>query len=435
MFNNNIIKINNKSILIRHILSEILKVFERREIFAIRGPRQSGKTTLLKILDIYYKNKGYETVFLNFEDPDILEDFEKNPKEFIKSFILRRAKYVFLMDEYHYVKEHGRKLKILFDTFENVKFIVSGSSSLEIRYRMGKYLVGRVFSFELLPFSFHEFLKFRDERLSRVYEDRKKKFLDFVNNRKVKFDDLFIKELLSYFDEYIVFGGYPEVVKEINPDIKRMILKNIHDTYISKDVIEFLRYNDPFKYRCLLRVLSALTGKILNYKELMDSCNLYFRELKRLLSMLEETYIINLVRPFFKNPVTEIKKNPKIYFFDTGLRNYIFGNFESIYERFDKGELVENFVFLELKDIFKECTVNFYRTIAKAEVDFVASYGNRILPIEVKFKKFKRSEVPKGLFNFIKKYAPEKAIIITREYIDRTKISGTDVLFYPAVFI
>ncbi len=437
MFNNNIIKIDKEEILIRDIFYEILKVIERKEIFVIKGPRQSGKTTLLKILEFYYKKKKYEVIFLNFEDPDILEGFEKNPKEYIKSFILKKKKYVFLMDEYHYVKEHGKKLKLLFDIFKGVKFIATGSSSLEIKYSLGKYLVGRVFSFELLPFNFYEFLRFKNERLARVYLQKRENLISFLNKgtKKIDLSDIFIREFLPYFNEYAVYGGYPEVVKENNSEIKRMILKNIYDTYISKDVIGFLKYDDPFKYRCLIKVLSVLIGKLLNYKELQDSCNIHFRELKRLISMLEETYIIERILPFFRNPVTEIRKNPKIYFFDTGLRNYVYGNFENIYERPDKGEIVENFVFLELKNIFKDYSINFYRTIAKAEVDFVVSSGSRILPVEVKFKSFKKPEITKGFINFIKKYNPEKALIVTKDYLNKIKINNTQVIFYPVFFI
>ena len=140
----------------RDILSDLTKWLDRREAYAIKGPRQSGKTTILKILQ--EKLKGKNVVFLNFEDPDILEAFETSPKEYIKSFMVNNDKYYFLMDEYHYVKNPGKNLKLLYDTFERAKFIVTGSSSLELSGAMAKFLVGRVFFFELFPFSFHEFL-------------------------------------------------------------------------------------------------------------------------------------------------------------------------------------------------------------------------------------------------------------------------------------
>ena len=120
---------------------------------------QSGKTTLLKILEKELEKKKKNVVFLNFEDPDILEAFEKSPKEYINTFLTKSGRYYFLMDEYHYVKEPGKKLKLLYDTFENAKFIVTGNSSLELSGAMARFLVGRVFFFELFPFSFWELLR------------------------------------------------------------------------------------------------------------------------------------------------------------------------------------------------------------------------------------------------------------------------------------
>ncbi|MEM2192702.1 MAG: AAA family ATPase, partial [Candidatus Hadarchaeales archaeon] len=144
-----------QEIIPRNILTKLEKLLERREALAIKGPRQSGKTTLLKILARRLENTG-KVVFLNFEDPDVLEAFERNPKGYVRSLMLGPERHYFLMDEFHYISEPGKKLKLLYDTFENAKFIVTGSSSQELCGAMAKFLVGRVFFFELLPFSFHE---------------------------------------------------------------------------------------------------------------------------------------------------------------------------------------------------------------------------------------------------------------------------------------
>ena len=138
----------------RDIENDLFRWLDRREAYAIKGPRQSGKTTLLRILEKKLKEQGLNTVFLTFEDPDVLEAFEANAREYIKSFMVQDGKYYVFIDEYHYASDPGKSLKLLYDTFENVKFIVTGSSSLELGGAMARFLVGRVFFFEILLFRF-----------------------------------------------------------------------------------------------------------------------------------------------------------------------------------------------------------------------------------------------------------------------------------------
>jgi hypothetical protein len=418
----------------RDILPNLMKWLDRREAYAIKGPRQSGKTTILKILQRRLKEKN--VVFMNFEDPDVLEAFETSPKEYVKSFMLKKGKYYFLMDEYHYVKDPGKKLKLLYDTFERAKFIVTGSSSLELSGAVAKFLVGRVFFFELFPFSFHEFLVAKNERLARIYEDRNKRVKEFLLKGKTFAEkDIFLKEFTPLFNEYLTFGGYPAVIKARDIETRRVILKNIYDTYISKDVVEFLKIGDAFKYRCVVRALATLVGSLLNYTELCSTCQSYYKEVKRIISILSETYIVKTIKPFYRNPITELKKNPKIYFFDLGLRNYIIGNFNPLEKRTDVGALIENFVFLSLRNSFPDKTTNYWRTIAKAEVDFILKLNEKIIPIEVKYQAFKKPRISRSLRSFIKTYKPERALVVTKDFWGQEEIQDTIVMFAPACYL
>jgi hypothetical protein len=425
-----------KSIFPRDIEVNLLKWIERREAYAIKGPRQSGKTTLLRILEDSLTEKGINTVFLNFEDPDVLEAFETNPKEYVKSFLTKEGNYCFFMDEYHYVKDPGKKLKFLYDTFENIKFIVTGSSSLELSGAMAKFLVGRVFFFELFPFSFHEVLVAKDPRLAKIYEEKNKKIKTFLLNEEVETEkDIFLKEFTPFFDQYVIFGGYPAVIKAEDFETKRTILKNIYDTYISKDVVEFLKVTDALKYRHVVRALAVLIGNLINYNDICSTCQTYYKELKRVISILSETYIIKLIQPFYRNPITELRKIPKVYFFDLGLRNYIIDNFNPLENRIDSGALIENFVFLSLKNNFPETTINYWRTISKAEVDFVLRIKDQIIPIEVKYQSFKKPKVSRSLRNFIKSYKIKKALVVTKDFWCKIKINDTSILFVPACYL
>jgi hypothetical protein len=425
-----------KSIFPRDIQGNLLKWIDRREAYAIKGPRQSGKTTLLRILENSLTQRGRNTVFLNFEDPDILEAFEANPKGYVRSFLTKEGNYCFLMDEYHYVREPGKKLKLLYDTFENIKFIVTGSSSLELSGAMAKFLVGRVFFFELFPFSFHEFLVAKEPRLAKIYEEQNKKVKEFLQSGKAEVEkDIFIKEFAPFFNQYIIFGGYPAVIKAEDFETKRMILKNIYDTYISKDVVEFLKITDALKYRHVVRALAILIGNLVNYNEICSTCQTYYKELKRIISILSETYIINLIQPFHRNPITELKKIPKVYFFDLGLRNYIIDNFNTLEKRTDSGALIENFVFLTLKNNYLEITINYWRTIAKAEVDFVLRIEDEIIPVEVKYQSFKEPKISRSLRNFIKSYNIKRTLVVTKDFWGETKIDDTNFLFVPVFYL
>jgi predicted AAA+ superfamily ATPase len=425
-----------KSIFPRDMEGNLLKWLQRREAYAIKGPRQSGKTTLLRILEDSLKRKGMNTVYLNLEDPDVLEAFETDPKVYVKSFLTKKGKCCFLMDEYHYVKDPGKRLKLLYDTFENVKFVVTGSSSLELSGAMAKFLVGRVFFFELFPFSFHEILVAKNPRLARIYEEKNKKVKEFLLSGKAEVEkDIFLKEFVPFFNEYIIFGGYPAVIKAEDPETKRMILKNIYDTYISKDVVEFLKITDALKYRHVVRAFATLIGNLINYNEVCSTCQTYYKELKRIISILSETYIISLVQPFFRNPLTELRKIPKVYFFDLGLRNYVIDNFNPLDKRTDTGALVENIVFLSLKSNFPESTTNYWRTIAKAEVDFVLRTKDEAIPIEVKYQSFKEPKVSRSLRSFIKSYKIERALVVTKDFWGKAEINDTDILFVPVCYL
>lgn len=345
-----------------------------------------------------------------------------------------------MMDEYHYVKDPGKKLKLLYDTFEDVKFIVTGSSSLEISGAMARFLVGRVFFFELFPFSFHEFLVAKDLRLAKIYEEKNKRIKEFLlgeerGETEVEEKDIFFKEFKPFFDQYVIFGGYPSVVKAEDFETRRIILKNIYDTYVSRDVVEFLKSTDALKYRRVVRALAVLVGNMINYNEICTTCQTYYQELMRMISVLSETYIVNLIQPFYRNPVTELKKVPKVYFFDTGLRNYIIDNFNPLEKRTDSGALIENNVFLSLRNIFQDATINYWRTIAKAEVDFVLRIKDVIVPIEAKYQSFKEPKVSRSLRSFIKSYETKRSLVITRDFWGKTKVNNATILFAPAHYL
>jgi hypothetical protein len=422
----------------RNLTRQLQKWLDRPEIIAIKGPRQAGKTTVLKILKEYLisqrKVSPQHIIYITFEDRDILEAFSKDPKVYVSSYLTKDLdkKIYFLIDEFQYLQDGGQKLKLLYDTYENIKFIITGSSSLEITEHTAKYLVGRVFSFYLYQFSFSEYLQIKPQNLQNVYLETSKKINDFLNKGKMLKlkEDIFAKDFSRYFEDFIIFGGYPEVIKTQDIQTKGIILKNIYDTYITKDIVGLLRIKDLSGFRTVVRLLANQTGNLLNLHTLASDSGSYFRQLKQYISILEETFIIRNLKPYFKNRTTELKKNPKVYFIDTGLRNWIVNNFNKFEIRPDTGSLIENAVFCYLYQR-KEEEIRYWRTLGQAEVDFILRQNNEIIPIEVKYSSMKSPEISRSLKSFISAYKPPRAITLTKGFWGRAKIADTDVAFIP----
>lgn len=427
----------------RNLLEQLKKWISRKEIYAIKGPRQSGKTTLLRILkDYLIGEKGVSLeniVFLTLEDREVLEKFSRNPKEFVRSLVLHKQneQFYFLIDEFQYLQDGGQKLKLLYDLFENIKFIITGSSSLELTGKTAKFLVGRMFSFYLYQLSFEEFISVKSSQLNNVYQENSRLIKEFILEGKdfaCPEEDIFGGDFERYFEEYSLFGGYPEVIKTDDIETKRLILKNIYDTYVSKDIIELLKITDISKFRTILELLANQIGCLINYNSLTTDSQSYFNQIKHYLSVLEETFIIGLLRPFFTNKTTELKKNPKAYFIDPGLRNYLLNNFNEFSLRPDKGEIVENIVFTQLK--IKELNpLKYWRTLSKAEVDFIIEIGGELVPIEVKYSYFKRPQITRSFRNFILQYQPQKAIVLTKNFWGNLNFEKTIIKFIPVWYL
>lgn len=436
----------------RKLQSEIEKWINRPEILAIRGPRQSGKTTLLEHLKLFLTNENKivpeNIIYLSFEDKSKLANFSKDPAAYIESFLkrdskvinndLKREKYYFLLDEFQYVKDGGSKLKLLYDNYKNIKFLITGSSSLELTSKTIKYLVGRVFLFDLYQFDFEEYLNTREYNILNYYREKSKLIHDFLYaGREVEdknYGVIFESELEKYFEEFCIYGGYPEVAISDNAEEKRTILENIFNTYIGKDIVDLLRLKDDLAVKNIILLCANQIGNVLEYSSLMSDSGTYFKKLKNYLAILEETYIICRLKPFFTNITSEVKKNPKVFFIDNGLRNSVVNNFNPLNARADSGSLVENTVFsMLLKNKFSN--MRYWRTISKAEVDFVFQFEGQIYPVEVKYSKMKSPLFGRSFINFVKKYKPKRGLILTKNFWALEKIENTQVLFAPVWFL
>jgi predicted AAA+ superfamily ATPase len=376
----------------RFLEEKITRYLEAPEIIAVLGARQVGKTTLLKHL---YERVPGPKVFLDFEDPEVLALFEEDVKAFAKLYV-EGKRFVFI-DEFQYSRDGGQKLKFLYDHYE-AKFFISGSSSLEISLKTVSFLVGRIFIFELYPFSFEEILRTKEPKLFELFSEG------------IPLPPSLHERCLQIFEEYCLYGGYPRVVLAKDYEEKQEVLKNILTTYLLKDIRGFFRLATESHLQKLIKALALQIGNLIRYQELAQLAELSVSSLKKHLAILEETYIIKLLKPFYTNRRLEIVKNPKVYFWDLGLRNYLARDFRPLSERPDQGALVENAIAVELFKKGQE--VNYWRSKSGAEVDFVIQ-DRKPLPVEVKAGVAKSPG--KSLLSFLKRYASKRAFLLHRD--------------------
>jgi len=430
----------------RDLMARIRPFLKRKEFISIVGPRQSGKTTFLEILRENLQNelkvKKNLISLITFEDRRLLNQFETDPMAFIYSYLPqeRISTFYLMIDEFQYAEDGGQKLKLVYDTVKNIKVIITGSSSLEIKAKVSKFMVGRILNFYLFPFNFGEYLSTKDSRLELLYRKNNKNALSWLFEGKMsrikEGTDLFHEELIPHFEDFCLWGGYPAVVLSQTRTERMKILADIYNNYILKDIKTLLELATENNLYLLSQFLATQTGNIVNYQNLGQASRLNFRQLKKHLRILMETFVCQEVRPFFRNPKKELSKNPKIYFFDLGFRNNLMENWNSLNKRPDAGAIIENNVFLRLNDLCEgQGKVHFWRTKAGAEVDFIFQAGTRAVPIEVKYSSFSKAGVSRSQASFIESFKPEYGAVLTKNYWGRMKKNNSTIFFIPVYYL
>ena len=323
------------------------------------GPRQAGKTTLLKHLA---EKHGWEYITLDI--PRYQEEFSRIED------VPKLHSSPLLIDEGQYDPEIGRKLKYLYDV-EGFRFVASGSGSFDVKVKVSGELVGRAARVELLPLSFGEFVLWRDENIWDVYRECRKAFGEVLEGRDREPPLEYSARLEELWKEYVIFGGYPEVVLHQN---REDMLEQIYKTYLDRDVVGFLGVREYWKFSKLLRHLVNTLTTPFKKSTAMNYADISYKTLETYVSILLRTFIVFEVPPLAT--YSSVKKMTKIYFYDNGIINTIKGDFRPFDTREDGAALLENYVARHLLDYGK---VYYYRSDV-GEVDFVV----RGTPLEVK---------------------------------------------------
>ena len=357
------------------------------KVLLLIGPRQVGKTTLLKNILTSISSKK-KVQFWNCDESDVRQFLSEANSAKLKSFV-GNSDFI-VIDEAQRVKDIGLTIKILHDSFPNVQLAVTGSSSLDLSNSINEPLTGRKFEYNLFPFSTNELVN----HTSMLEEMR------LLKNR-------------------LVYGFYPDVVN--NPGEEKEILTNIVNSYLYKDVFEFQDIRKSSVIEKLVQALALQVGSEVSFNELGNLLGIDTVTVQRYVDLLEKAYVIFHIRSFSRNVRNELKKSIKIYFYDNGVRNSVISNFSPVELRSDIGALWENFLISErIKNNAyhnKHAKYYFWRTTQKQEIDFIEEVDQNLFAYEFKYNPKKANS--KCPLTFSNNYPNVPFDVITSEnYMD-----------------
>lgn len=358
----------------RVLLSLLQELAKKYPILTLLGPRQSGKTTLMQ--------EAFPSMpYVNLEDGEMRAFATMDPKGFLEKY---RDGAIF--DEVQRVPTLISYIQVVVDAAKkNGMFFLTGSHQADLHAHIAQSLAGRTSLLRLLPLSMEEI-------------------------RGAGFSDS--------LEEVILQGGYPRVYKERLPIANAY--SSYFQTYVEKDVRQILRIKDLLLFEKFLRLLAARVGQIVNFSSLAIDVGVSAVTIKEWISVLEATYILFRLEPYFENFGKRLIKSPKIYFTDTGLLCYLLGidSVEQLQRDTLYGQLFENWTILELlkgaANRGKDPHFFFYRDVAGKEVDLLWQKGSKLLPIEIKSTKtFSHSLcAPLEHFHHIAKGKAEKGVVL-----------------------
>ena len=370
----------------RTILYQIKEKLKKKpKIILLFGPRQAGKTTLIKQILADYPKKA---VYFAGEDLRVQEVWSKPNASLLKKQI-GEAKLV-VIDEAHKIENVATSVKLVYDSFSPF-FILSGSASFELSQKINEPLTGRTITFYLYPFSVLEI--------------------------PIKSPDI---SFASYLEEYLRFGLYPEVITSEAEEDKINYLYELINSYLYKDILAFENIRKPKKVIDLLTLLALQIGNEVSLNELAGNLSLAKVIVEKYLDVLEKMFIIVNLRGFSRNLRKEISKTSKYYFIDLGLRNALIRNFNPLNLRNDVGVMFENFCIVErIKALVsKQKMANFYfwRTYDQKEIDLIEEKEGKLFAYEFKFKE--RAKKSKAAEEFLNTYSQSQFEIVSQENLE-----------------
>jgi len=371
--------------ILRTIQSSVVTHLKDEKAITLLGPRQVGKSTLLRQLMDGLVDSS-KIIWWNGDDSDIRVLLEKPTTTALKQLI-GTATYL-IIDEAQRIENIGLCIKLIVDNIKTVKVIATGSSAFELANRINEPLTGRKWEYHLYPFSYGEMVAHHG-----LLEE---------------------KRLL---DHRLVYGYYPEVALHAGEEEER--LKELTNSYLYKDILTWERIQKPEKMERLLQALAFQVGNEVSYHELGGTTGLDNQTTEKYISLLEKAFIVFRLGALSRNLRNELKKSRKIYFYDNGLRNAVINDFKPVGLRNDIGALWENFLISErLKVLSYErihCNRYFWRTHAQQEIDYIEERNSVMRAYEFKWNDQAKARFPKP---FLEGYPGTETHVITPANMD-----------------
>lgn len=351
----------------RLIKPSLEKWFFKEKAIVLIGPRQVGKTTLLKQIA---KERELDATWLDADLPEVRQQLENPTLATIRATI--GSYKIVIIDEIQRLPNAGLLLKIMVDNFKDVQFLATGSSSLEISETIFEPLTGRHILFNLYPFS-----------LGELYP------------HKSPFE---IEQELEF---HMVYGTYPEITQK--RDVAETLLQNLAEQYLYKDVLIWKDIRKPELLDKLLKLLSYQVGSEVNNHELAKALKVKSETVESYIDLLEKSFVVYRLNSYSTNERKEVSKMSKIYFWDNGIRNAVIGNYNQLANRNDHGQLWENFITSErlkhLKWTNSKAKSYFWRNYNQSEVDYIELENEQLTAYEMKWNTTKNHKVTKAFTN------------------------------------
>ena len=359
----------------RRIQKSIQNNLFKGKAIVVYGPRQVGKTTLMK--QIIKSNKNKKCLYLNCENFSVQENLEILEAKKIKKYF-NNANLV-VLDEAQVLKNPGGIIKLMVDTYPKIQILATGSSSFDLENKLGEPLVGRAYYYKLYPLSVEEIL---------------------LNK-----EDLDVEEILK-------FGLYPEVFFSKN---KEEDINNISSGYLLKDILSFEGIKKSDVLIKLLKLLALQIGNEVSFNEIARNLSVDRKTVEKYIDILEKCFIVFNVQGLSRNLRKEVSKNVKIYFYDLGIRNSLILNYNEINKRNDAGGLWENFCILERMKYREynniKANIYFWRTYTQKEIDYIEERDGKFFAYEIKWGKGKIVNPTE----FINNYSNSQFEVINKE--------------------
>jgi len=368
-------------IMIKRILFEVIseRLFSGKTILLL-GPRQVGKTTLMK--RVYHANPD-KALWLNADNPDDRELL--NSMNSSRAIELFQPQTLIVIDEAQRLENSGLTLKIIHDSCPGIQLVATGSSAFELSDKIKESLTGRKWTFTLYPISFQELAS---------------------HSNKL--------ELIKMLETRLIFGSYPEVINHAGKE-KEILFELISD-YLYKDIFRLKEVRKPDLVEKLVKALAFQVGNQVSNRELSSMLQADKETIERYLYLLEESYIIFRLPSYSRNLRNELKRSKKIFFVDNGIRNAVINQFNPVNLRNDTGALWENLMIAERR---KDNEYNrrffntyFWRTTQQQEIDYLEEADGTLHAYEFKWNSPAKVISPA---TFLSAYPGTDFKVITRE--------------------